>query len=102
MSMFSKLKQYKDLRSQAKQMENALSQEIVHADVENKIHIAMDANQKIISLDIDPEYLNPEKKEKLQKDLIEVMERAQTKVKQALMMKMKSGELKMPDTSGLM
>ena len=100
--MFSKLKQVKDMRSQAKSMENALSEETVQADVDNKIHVVMDGNQKIISLDIDEYYLNPENKEKLQKDIIEVLERAQTKVKQMLITKMRSGDLKMPDTSGLM
>ena len=100
--MFSKLKQVKDMRSQAKSMENSLSEETVNADVDNKIHIVMDGNQKIVSLDIDEEYLNPGKKEKLQKDIIEVIERGQTKVKQMMIQKMRSGDLKMPDMSGMM
>ena len=100
--MFSKLKQYKDMRGQAKDMQNSLSEETVHANVDDKIHVVMDGNHKIVSLEINEEYLKPENKEKLQKDIIEVMERAQTKVKQMLITKMRSGDLKMPDMSGMM
>lgn len=83
-------------------MENTLAEETVHADVNGKVNIVMDGNQKIVSLDIDPELLNAENKERLEKDIIEVIERAQTKVKQMLMTKMRSGEIQMPDMSGLM
>jgi len=100
--MFSKLKQVKDMRSQAKDMKNALSEEKVQADVNGKINVVMDGNQKIVSLEIDEEYLNPEKKEQLQKDIIEALERGQTKVKQMLVTKMRSGELSMPDMGGMM
>ena len=100
--MFNKLKQVKDMRSQAKQMENSLSEETVQADVNGKINIVMDGNQKIVSLDISEEYLTPEKKEQVEKDIIEVIERGQTKVKQMMIKKMRSGELDMPDMSGMM
>lgn len=100
--MFSKLKQVKDMRSQAKTMENALAEETVQADVNGKVNIVMDGNQKIVSLDIDSELLTPDNKERLQKDIIEVIERAQAKVKQMLMTKMRSGEIQMPDMGGMM
>ena len=47
--MFNKLKQFKDLRSQAKQMQNALAQEsIIH---ENKgVKITINGNMEIIEL----------------------------------------------------
>ena len=99
--MFSKLKQVKDLRSQAKTLQNSLADETISVEYKD-CRLKMDGNQKIISLDIDEYYLNPENKEKLQKDIIEVLERAQTKVKQMLITKMRSGDLKMPDTSGMM
>lgn len=100
--MFNKLKQYKDMRSQAKDVQNTLSEETVHADVGGKVHIVMDGNQKIVSMEIDDEYMTPEKKDQLQKDIIECLERAQTKVKQMLITKMRSGELNMPDMGGMM
>ncbi len=50
--MFSKLKQYKDLRSQAKTMQDALSGESV--TVEKKgVKIIMDGNMKVKSVKIE-------------------------------------------------
>ncbi len=50
--MFEKLKQFKDLRSKAKTMQNTLAEEKV--EVENRgIKIIMDGNQKILSIKID-------------------------------------------------
>lgn len=50
--MFSKLKQYKDLRSQAKTMQDALSEESV--TIEKKgVKITMDGNMKVKSVKIE-------------------------------------------------
>ena len=54
--MFSKLKQFKDLRSQAKQMQNALSEESVSSE-KNGVKISMNGNMEITSIDI-PEDLS--------------------------------------------
>jgi DNA-binding protein YbaB len=51
--MFNKLKQVRDLRSQAKTMQNALAGESV--TIEKKgIKLTMNGNMEIISLEIDP------------------------------------------------
>lgn len=51
--MFHKLKQFKDLRNQAKNIQNTLSQQQIEID-KNGIKLVMDGNQNIISLTIDP------------------------------------------------
>lgn len=49
--MFNKLKQFKDMRSKAKTLQNALSEEKI--EIENKgITITLDGNQKITSISI--------------------------------------------------
>lgn len=51
--MFNKLKQFKDLRNQAKNIKNTLSQQQIEID-KNGIKLVMDGNQNILSLKIDP------------------------------------------------
>ena len=50
--MFNKLKQVKDLRSQAKAMQDSLSQESVTLD-KGGIKLTMDGNMKITKLEIE-------------------------------------------------
>lgn len=100
--MFQKLKQYKDLRDTAKEAQNALSSVTVHADAAGgKVGIVMDGNQKILSLDIDESLLAPEHKEKIEKGVKDAIENAMKKLQKEMMMKMRSGELEMPDLSAL-
>ena len=49
--MFSKLKQFQDLRSQAKTMQNALAQETVTQE-KNGIKIVLNGNMELISLNL--------------------------------------------------
>lgn len=49
--MFNKLKHLKDLRDQAKQMQNALSQESVTVD-KSGIKVVMNGNMEIVSISI--------------------------------------------------
>lgn len=53
--MFSKLKQFKDLRSQAKTMQNALAGEIITAE-KRGIKVVMDGNMEIKSVTIGEDY----------------------------------------------
>ena len=67
MSVFSKLKQFKDLREQGKKLQGALSGEsITVREAGDKVVLTMDGNLGITGLAIDDEMLNPAKKEKLQ------------------------------------
>ncbi len=47
--MFSKLKQFQDLRSQAKTMQNALSQETI-TEEKNGVKVVLNGNMEVISL----------------------------------------------------
>jgi DNA-binding protein YbaB len=49
--MFNKLKQYKDLRSQAKSIQETLANETVTAE-KGGVKVVMDGNMKIVSLKI--------------------------------------------------
>jgi DNA-binding protein YbaB len=66
--MFNKLKQYKDLRDQAKTMQNTLSKENVTVE-KNGVKITMDGNMEIITLELN-ENLNKIQLEKTLKDCI--------------------------------
>jgi DNA-binding YbaB/EbfC family protein len=65
MSVFSKLKQFKDLRDQGKKLQDALSGESATV-TSGGVAITMDGNFQLTGVAIDEELLNPAKKEKLQ------------------------------------
>ncbi len=101
-SMLSKLKSYKDLRSEAKNVQSVLSTVTVHGEgAKKQVNVVMDGNQKILSLDIEDALLAPEHKETIQKGIIEAMESASKKLQREMAKKIQSGEMKMPDISGL-
>ncbi len=65
MSVFSKLKQFKDMRDQGKKLQGALAGESVTTH-SNGVALTMDGNLQLTGVAIDEEMLNPTKKEKLQ------------------------------------
>lgn len=74
--MFNKLKQYKDLRSQAKQMQSALAQELITVE-NNGVKVELNGNMEIVNLTIN-DSLNKEQLEKIIKNLInEAIQKAQ-------------------------
>lgn len=101
MAMFSKLKQYKDLRSQAKTMQNALAGETVYADAAGgKVQVVMDGNQHVNGVQIDPAYLRAEKKAELEKDVQSAFNDAVKKSQMAMAKKAKEmGNLNLPGLS---
>lgn len=61
--MFSKLKQFKDLRDKAKQIQKTLADESVEGSAGwGKVNIKMDGNQKILSVTIDPSVMQDKTK----------------------------------------
>lgn len=86
--MFSKLKQVKELRSQAKTLQNSLAQETVSVEYKD-CRLKMDGNQKILEIHIDPKYLNTESKTKLESIIKELHEQGLKKVQRIMMNKMK-------------
>jgi len=74
--MFNKLKQFKDLRNQAKTLQNALAQESVEYE-KGGVKIVMNGNMEITKLTIDTE-AQKEKLENILTDVInETIKRAQ-------------------------
>lgn len=97
MAMFSKLKQFKDLRSQAKSLQNTLAAETVHADARGgKIQLVMDGNQKITILDIDPSLLSPDRKKEVEDGIKEAIESATKKVQKIMAEKLQSSGMSLP------
>ena len=95
--MFSKLKQFKDLRSQAKQMQNVLAQESVEGSAEwGKVKIKINGNQEILNVGIDPELLSADNKEKLQNAIKEATNDAIKKVQRIMAEKMRSSGFNLP------
>ncbi len=74
--MFHKLKQFKDLRNQAKQMQAALSQEVVEVE-KSGIKITINGNLEIIDLKISPEVKTDKMPETLKKCFNEAIKKAQ-------------------------
>lgn len=97
--MFNKLKEVKDLRSQAKQLQNSLGQESV--TVEHKdCSMKMDGNQKITHISLSKKYLSADNKEKLEGIVIHLHEEALKKVQRIMMKKMKEqGGFNLPGMS---
>lgn len=78
--MFNKLKQFKDLRDQAKKMQDILSKESAEGSAAwGKVKITMNGNMEITKVEIDNEILaNKEKLEEAIKDAHkDVMKRVQ-------------------------
>ncbi|MBI1961291.1 MAG: YbaB/EbfC family nucleoid-associated protein [Parcubacteria group bacterium] len=87
--MFNKLKQFKELRSQAKTLQNALKEETV--SVENSgVKITMDGNQEITAVDVSPSLLSPEKKQDLERAIKVASTSAIEKTKRIMAKKMQT------------
>jgi len=88
--MINKLKQFKDIRSQAKTMQNALAEEsITVREAGDKVVLTMDGNLNLTAVAIDDSMLNPSMKEKLQKAIKDGHEKALKKMQRTMAMKMK-------------
>lgn len=101
MSMFSKLKQFKDLREQGKKLQDMLGGESVTVDTMGKqVVLTMNGNLEISGLAIADEALNPGNKEKLQNAIKEAHAEALKKMQRTIAMKMQqSGDFNMPGLS---
>lgn len=99
--MFNKLKQFKDLRSQAKSMQNALAEEIVYADsAHGKVQVVMDGNQHVNGVQIDPELIRADRKQELERHVQEAFNSAVKKAQMAMAKKAKEmGNLNLPGLS---
>lgn len=88
--MFNKLKQFKDLRDQAKHLQSELEKEVTTVNAAgNQIVLSMNGNLQITGLAIDDALLTPSQKEKLIGGIKEAHEEALKKMQRTLAMKMK-------------
>jgi len=95
--MFSKLKQFKDLADQAKQMQNTLAQESAEGSADwGKVKIKINGNQEILSVEIDPELLSADNKKKLESAIKEATNDAIKKVQRIMADKMRSSGFNLP------
>ncbi|HSR88902.1 MAG TPA: YbaB/EbfC family nucleoid-associated protein [Candidatus Udaeobacter sp.] len=87
MSVFSKLKQFKDLRDQGKKLQGALAGESVTSH-NNGVALTMDGNLQLTGVAIDEEMLSPTKKEKLQNAIKDAHSDATKKMQKIMASKM--------------
>lgn len=88
--MFNKLKQFKDLRDQAKEWQAKLAEESVTIQAAGgKVVMTMDGNLAMTGLAIDDELMSLENKERLQNGIKEAHKDALKKMQQIMAMKMK-------------
>lgn len=88
--MFTKLKQIKDLRAQAKKIQSALGEERVTTDAAGgKVRVAMNGNQEILSVDIDPLLMAPSERERVQAGIKDAVNSAIKRVQQVMAKKVK-------------
>jgi DNA-binding YbaB/EbfC family protein len=86
--MLNKLKQFKDIREQAKTLQSALAEESVTVN-ESGVTLVMDGNMSIKSINIADDMLSPGKKDKLEKAITKAFEEAMKKMQRIMAMKMK-------------
>lgn len=96
--MFSKLKQFKNLRNQAKQIKDTLSQETAEGSADwGKVKVKMNGNQEVLSVEIDPELLNTDNKDKLEAAVKEATNEAVKKIQRIMAEKMKESGFSLPE-----
>ena len=74
--MFSKLKQFKDLRSQAKTMQDALSQETI-TEERNGVKIVLNGNMEVLSLNLNPSLTKESHEDTVKKCINEAIKKTQ-------------------------
>ena len=89
--MMPNLKDIWKLREQAKDLENKLKEvEVVETDLDDQLKMTVNGNQEIISVDIAPNLLAPENKEKLENSFINTFNKAKQNAQKQAAHKMQS------------
>jgi len=84
-NMFSKLKEIKNLRQQAKSIQGLLANEHVETSAaRNKVKVKMSGNQEVEQIEIDSEFLTPAHKTDLEKAIKEAVNEANKKVQKIM------------------
>lgn len=86
--MFSKLKQFKDLKDKAKQLQDMLAQESVEGEAGwGKVKVKMNGNQQVLDVTIDPSLMD--NREKLQDHLRDATNDAVKKIQMVMAKKLR-------------
>lgn len=97
--MFEKLKQFKDLRDKANNVRKQLANESVVAE-QGGISVVMDGNQEVLRVEIKPELLQPDHKERAEQAAKDAFNDAVKKVQKIMVEKMRaSGDFNIPGIS---
>jgi hypothetical protein len=96
--MFSKLKQFKDLRNQGKKLQDLIGGETVTVDkAGGKVVVTMNGNLELTGLAIDNSLLSPDKKSELEKAVKDAHGDALKKMQRTIATKMQqSGDFNIP------
>ncbi len=86
--MFNKLKQFKDIRDKAKDMQSKLADENANAE-SGGVSLTMDGNLKLTKVNISPDLLDPDKKAKLEKAFKDAHDDVSKKIQKIMASKMK-------------
>lgn len=96
--MLGKLKQFKDLKKQASDLQDNLAQEKVIGESKNGlVKITMDGNQEVQGVEVDESLLVSDQKEVLQNAIKEAFAKAIKEVQSLMVRKMQAGEIQMPN-----
>jgi len=97
--MFNKLKQFKDLRTKAKDLKAKLSLIEVEGSASfGKVKIVINGAQEILSVTIDPQFLQPSNKEKVEGAIKDAFADAMKKISRKMASQMSSlDDFQFPD-----
>lgn len=98
--MFSKLKQIKELRDQAKKAQDLFKDiSVVGSAVKNKVMVTMDGNLQVQGVAIDDDLLNVDGKSKLESGIKDAFSDAVKKAQREMASKMKGSGMDFPGLS---
>ena len=86
--MFNKLKQFKDMRDQAKTLQDELAKETITVS-SGGVEITMNGNLEVINVSISDDLMGSDKKSKLEKAFMDAHKDALKKMQRVMAMKMK-------------
>ena len=97
--MLDKLKNMFEAQKKLGEIKKGLEKMTVdNQTLAGKVKVVMSGTQRILSIDLDPECLNPESKDKLQRALVDCLNGAAEKVQKLAAQQLKEtmGDLKIP------
>jgi len=95
--MLDQLKQLKNLRSQAKQLQQELADvQVTGTGADGKVTVTLDGNQNVQSVSIDPSLMQPDDREVLERGVQQAFEDGMVQLRSLMAQKMSAGGLNLP------